>query len=88
MAARSCASLAATALMLTMPRAVETYARVVERTIAYVELAIAQVRSFSEDSARMFEWLQERGYAADIPALRQLYPPLKTFETWLRETSA
>ena len=27
------------------------------------------------------------GYAADIPALRTLYPPLKTFETWLRETS-
>jgi hypothetical protein len=35
----------------------------------------------------MFEWLQESGYAADIPSLRKLYPPLKTFETWLRETT-
>jgi uncharacterized protein YbjT (DUF2867 family) len=72
---------------LTMPRAVETYARVAKRNIQYVELPIEQIRSFSEDSARMFEWLQESGYAADIPALRKLYPPLKTFETWLRETS-
>ena len=35
----------------------------------------------------MFEWLQESGYAADIPSLRKLYPPLKPFETWLRETT-
>jgi len=35
----------------------------------------------------MFEWLQESGYAADIPSLRKLYPPLKTFETCLRETT-
>jgi uncharacterized protein YbjT (DUF2867 family) len=55
---------------LTMRQVVETYARLAGRKIQYVELPIEQLHSFSEDSARMFEWFQESGYAADIPALR------------------
>lgn len=40
---------------------------------------------FSHEIAVMFEWLQEHGYAADIPALRERHPGLRTFATWLTE---
>jgi hypothetical protein len=31
----------------------------------------------------MFEWFQEHGYRADIPALRAEHPGLKDFATYL-----
>ncbi|RSS57826.1 NmrA family NAD(P)-binding protein [Streptomyces sp. WAC06614] len=36
------------------------------------------------DMARMFAWLNKEGQRADIPALRERYPGLLTFEAWLR----
>jgi hypothetical protein len=29
-------------------------------------------------------WFNASGYQADIPALRRLYPGLRTLESWLR----
>jgi len=34
----------------------------------------------------MFQFFNGQGYDADIAALRKVYPPLNTFEQWLRET--
>jgi hypothetical protein len=34
----------------------------------------------------MFQFFNGQGYDADIPALRKIYPDLRTFERWLRET--
>jgi hypothetical protein len=34
----------------------------------------------------MFQFFNGQGYDADISALRKVYPPLKTFEQWLRAT--
>ncbi|RST16658.1 NmrA/HSCARG family protein [Streptomyces sp. WAC05374] len=34
--------------------------------------------------ALMFEWFQEHGYRADIPALRAAHPGLQTFATYLK----
>jgi hypothetical protein len=33
----------------------------------------------------MIDWFNERGYEADIPAVRARYPALMTFETWLHQ---
>jgi len=37
-----------------------------------------------EEIAAMFMWFDDASYAADIPALRALYPPLTSLEQWLR----
>lgn len=34
----------------------------------------------------MFQFFNDQGYDADIPALRKIYPDLRTLEEWLRET--
>jgi len=42
-----------------------------------------QLRGFSEDMALMFEFFNQRGYAADIAAVRRLRPQMQTFADWL-----
>ncbi|MEU4226273.1 NmrA family NAD(P)-binding protein [Nonomuraea sp. NPDC026600] len=41
-----------------------------------------------EDFAYAYEWLNERGYRADISLARQLHPGLLDFRTWLARTGA
>lgn len=71
---------------MTMPQAAKVFSRVMGRPVRFVEMAIEQVRNFSEDLALMFQWFNEKGFQADIPALRALHPQLMTLETWLRKT--
>lgn len=35
---------------------------------------------------KMGMWMNDKGYEADIPTVRALYPQLMNFETWLRKT--
>ncbi len=55
------------------------------KPVRYVALPIDAVRQFSDDAAIMFEWFIDRGYEADIPELRRIYPALQNFETFLRQ---
>ena len=50
------------------------------RTIKYSELLIAGLRTQSEDTAVMFEWLNAVGYSADIDGLRREFSDVN----WLR----
>lgn len=71
---------------MSMPQAADAFSRVLGRPVRFVEQPIEQVHGFSPEMAVMFEWFNQKGYAADIPALRALYPPLLRFEDWLRKT--
>ncbi len=71
---------------MTMPQAAEIIGKVTGKTVRYVEQSIEDARRFNKDLAKMYEWFNEKGYRADIPALRALYPKLMTFETWLRKS--
>lgn len=71
---------------MTMPQAAEVFSRGIGRPVRFVEMPIEQVRSFSEDLALMFQWINENGFQGDIPALRRLHPKLMTLEAWLRKT--
>lgn len=66
---------------LTEPQMVETMAKIIGRQINLVAPAGPAP---TEDMAKMFAWFNKKGYEADIPALRTIYPDLMTFETWLR----
>ncbi|RKN39475.1 NmrA/HSCARG family protein [Streptomyces hoynatensis] len=45
---------------------------------------VEELRAHSGELARMFAWLNETGYRADLPALRARHPGLLSFEDWLR----
>lgn len=72
---------------LTHPQMADVMSRVSGETITYQEMPLEQMRQFNEEGAKMMEWFNEHGYKADIRALRRLYPPLRTFEVFLRETN-
>ncbi|MGA8113238.1 MAG: NmrA/HSCARG family protein [Actinocatenispora sp.] len=46
---------------------------------------IEDLRAEAAEVANMFDWLDEKGYRADIAALRERYPDLLTFDAWLHE---
>jgi uncharacterized protein YbjT (DUF2867 family) len=68
---------------LTEPQTVEVMARVIGLPVNLVPPAGPPP---NEDMARMIGWFNEKGYEADIPALRTQYPALMSLETWLRKS--
>jgi uncharacterized protein YbjT (DUF2867 family) len=72
---------------LTGDEAAAVLANVTGREIRYEGFPPAVLRAQSEDMARMFEWFDGTGYAADIESLRRDFPEVKwhTFEDWARK---
>jgi len=68
---------------LTEPQIAATFSRVIGRPV--------QVGQMQWDTppdpevTKMGQWFNEKGYEADIAAVRKLYPGLKNLETWLRQ---
>jgi uncharacterized protein YbjT (DUF2867 family) len=71
---------------LTMPEAAEAFSRATGKQVRYEEMPIETVRSFSEDIALMSQWFNDKGYQADIHALRAMHPSLMTLQWWLCKT--
>jgi uncharacterized protein YbjT (DUF2867 family) len=71
---------------LTMPQAAAVMGRVVGRPVTFHEMAIEKLWAENPLFAEMFQWLNEHGFQADVEATRKMYPQLKNFETWLKET--
>jgi uncharacterized protein YbjT (DUF2867 family) len=71
---------------LTEPQVAATFSRVIGRPVQLGPMTFSPNQQPDPDLAKMWQWFNEAGYQADIPALRKLYPPLKTCETWLRQT--
>lgn len=49
----------------------------------YEQTPLEQVRAFDEDMALTWEFFNQRGYAADIAAVRRLRAQMQTFADWL-----
>ena len=71
---------------LSMTEIAETFSRVMQRPIHFVEQPMDEAVESNPENALMMQWFNERGYQAVIPALRALYPPLLNLETWLRQS--
>ena len=68
-----------------MTEIANTFSRVMQQPIQFVEQPIDEIREGNSEFALMFQWFNEQGFRAVIPALRGLYPPLLNLETWLRQ---
>lgn len=55
--------------------------------IHYEQIPLERIRARSEDLARMYQWLSEVGYRAEILTLRHEHPEVRwhSFEAWVRE---
>lgn len=68
------------------PQAAEVYTRVTGKPTTFAEMPMDALRNYNEEFANMFQWFIDKGYEADIPALKKIHPGLKSFETWLAGT--
>lgn len=73
---------------VTMAEAAAALGRALGRAIQFVEYPIDAVRAQSEDMALMFEWFEQVGYGADIPALDAEFGAMTRLEAWARTLSA
>jgi uncharacterized protein YbjT (DUF2867 family) len=60
------------------------YQRVKGKKPLRIPLPPSLLRLMDKDLGLMFRWFRDDGYHADIPALRQMLPSLKSFEEGLR----
>ncbi|RBQ15969.1 NmrA/HSCARG family protein [Spongiactinospora rosea] len=70
---------------LTVTEIAEVLTRVGGVPTRFVRQSLEELRAEAEEAATMFEWFENKGYQADLPALRERFPGLVVFETWLRE---
>lgn len=69
----------------SMREIAEIFGRVIGREIRYERMPWDEFReAYGADLAVMYEWFEEVGYEADIAALRDEYPDLTNFESYLR----
>lgn len=71
---------------LTEPQIAATFTKVIGRPANLAKSSLPEGAQPTEEQIAMFQFFNGRGYDADIPALRQIYPGLRTLEQWLRET--
>lgn len=70
---------------LTGPELVTQLSTALARPIEYVQLSLDAIRAASPEAARVFQWMNERGAQVDLAAIRQRFPMLRTFASWLGE---
>ncbi|HZD56039.1 MAG TPA: hypothetical protein VE136_04915, partial [Anaerolineales bacterium] len=62
------------------------FAKVIGRPVNLAMPSLPEGAQPTEEQIAMFQFFNGQGYDADIPALRAIYPGLRTLEGWLRET--
>jgi uncharacterized protein YbjT (DUF2867 family) len=70
---------------LTEAQIAATFAKVIGRSVKLESPKMAEGQQPTPEQIAMFQFFNGQGYDADIPALRKMYPPLKTLERNLRE---
>lgn len=70
---------------LTMPEVAEVFTRILNRPVQYVQTPWEEFRrQAGEEMTAMYQWFNEKGYMADIDALRREHHGLLTLEDALR----
>jgi uncharacterized protein YbjT (DUF2867 family) len=67
---------------LTGAQIAETLSKAIGKTVTYREIPVESLHEISADYEMMFDWMNRRGFAADIELLKEKLPSLKTLEAW------
>lgn len=67
----------------TGPEIARVLAEELGRDVRFRPVAPEELEEAGAEVARMYEWFNEKGYSADIPALRSMNPDLAALEDWV-----
>jgi uncharacterized protein YbjT (DUF2867 family) len=70
---------------LTEPQIAQLFTKVIGRPVTLAMPSGGNVRRTEEEMKAMYAFFNDKGYDADIPALRKLHPGLLTLEQYLRQ---
>ena len=70
---------------LSLAQMAEAFSKALGKKVSPNELPVDVVRSGSKEVGDMFQWFIDKGYEADIKNLKNVYPGLTNFETWLKK---
>ena len=71
---------------LSMTELAEAFSRVSGREVRYQQVPWDQFEQRAgHEMTVMFRWFENKGYSADISAVRQEHPQLTTFNRWLEQ---
>ena len=69
---------------LSMAELAAAFSRVTGHEVRYVQVPWHEFEAQAgRETAQMLRWFQDAGLHLDIPAIRQEYPKLTTFDRWL-----
>jgi uncharacterized protein YbjT (DUF2867 family) len=72
---------------LSMGELAKVFSRVTGHEVRYVQVPWHEFEAQAgKETEQMFRWFQDVGFHVDIPAVRQEYPKLTTFDHWLNTT--
>lgn len=69
---------------LAMPQVAQVFAEALGREVTYREIDLPALALVNPLLVPMYQWLGEKGFSVDIPALRARFPWLKTFGEWVQ----
>lgn len=70
---------------LTMPEVCRRLGKLLDKTIAYVEIPMEEAMAQNREQAEMWKWFNDYGYEGDIAWLREQYPELRAFNQWAEQ---
>ncbi|MBW7457233.1 NmrA/HSCARG family protein, partial [Paenibacillus sepulcri] len=70
---------------LTPPAIASAITYATGKPVEYAPIPIEVLRGQSETLAQIYEWLNGGGHVVDLPALRQIYSGLTSFDAWLEK---
>jgi uncharacterized protein YbjT (DUF2867 family) len=71
----------------TMQETAEAFGKWLQRPVEYKMFPLEEFqRQFGEERARMFQWLDEEGFNADLQLCRRLHPDLSNLDDWIKKT--
>ena len=73
---------------LTFADAAGALSAALGETVRYVQTPWQAVRDQSEDIYLLYDWLERKGYGADIADVRKMHPELLDFGAWLQRGGA
>ena len=69
-----------------MAELAEAFSRASGRDVQYRQMPWDEfAQRAGHEITLMYRWFEEKGYDVDIPAVRQQYPQLTTFNRWLEQ---
>ncbi len=65
----------------------DIFSKVTGRPVSFEQMEVDELRTKGSDFAMLFDWLNRKGFSADIPAVKNLYPQMCSFKTWVQKYS-